>query len=508
MFKSSLIFILLNMVSKPLGLVREMLIGSTFGSSGMVDAYVSATKIPNLLLTMFTEGAIGTAFLPIYNKVAIEQGQEKANKFLYSLINLIFIFSLLFTSVLYIFSDPILRILINFSDQERFYIANQLLKITSFNFIFISFVGLLSSVLNNYNKFALSACTGIVMNLSIILGILFFKDNISIYKLGYLYVLSGAMQVIILVPSLMKITKKYLFIFDWKDKNVKELFVTMLPVMIGMFGIQINEIVDNRYATMLPVGTVSSLNYATRLYFLPLSLFAISLSVVIFPTLSKAAIKNDTKLVKNILEQGMNMLTILIIPSMFILISYSEEIVRLLYKRGQFTENSVIMTSEILQMYSLGLLFYSSIQLLARVHYGYKNRKLTIISSFCGIVVNIILDGLLYKEYKHQGLTFATTIAGLVNFMILFLSVRKRYVKINLRKYIMTLILTISVSLVSFYITDSLTKIIKISDIFGKYAIIFIIIIFLILYLVFIMLLYYKEIKKYVCRRTKKSNNS
>lgn len=493
MFKSSIIFILLNMISKPLGLVREMLIGSTFGSSGLVDAYVSATKIPNLLLTMFTEGAIGTAFLPIYNKIMINEGEEKANKFFYSLINFIFIFSLIFTLILYFFSEQILGILINFSDNERFYIANQLLKITSFNFIFISFVGLLSSLLNNYNKFALSACTGIAMNLAIILGILFFKDNMDIYKLGYLYVLSGSVQVLLLVPSMLKITKKYLFIFNWNDPNVKELFVSMIPVMIGMFGVQINEIVDNRYATMLPVGTVSALNYAIRLYFLPLSLFAISLSVVIFPTLSKAAVKKDSLLVKNILEKGMNMLTILIIPSMFILIGYAEDIVRLLYKRGQFTEESVIITSQVLQMYSLGLLFYSSVQLLARVHYGYKNRKLTIIASFCGIAINILLDGLLYKEYKHMGITFATTIAGLVNFLILFASVRKRYAKINIVKYIINIVLATILSISSFY----LTKLVKLS-LLGKYEVIANVFVFVVIYLLFLILIHFNKIKAYI----------
>jgi len=180
-------------------------------------------------------------------------------------------------------------------------------------------------------------------------------------------------------------------------------------------------IIDNRFATKLSTGTASALNYASRLYLLPIGVFAISLSVVIFPTLSQAVVKNERKKVKRVVEQGLNMLSFLIVPSTVILYGYAREIVTLIYKRGNFSDKNVIVTTETLQFYALGLLFFSTIHLLTRSHYVYKDRTIPVISSFISIGCNILLDNLLYKQYAHKGLTFATSFAAFVNFTIFML---------------------------------------------------------------------------------------
>ena len=141
-----------------------------------------------------------------------------------------------------------------------------------------------------------------------------------------------------MLPQFFQIIKKYKFIFNLKDEYVREMFLLMIPTLIGIFGYQINEIVDNNFATRLSAGTASALNYASRLYLLPIGVFAISLSVVIFPTLSQAVVKNQRKKVKNTIQKGLNMLVFLIIPSSTVLMGYAEPIVTLIYKRGHFSD--------------------------------------------------------------------------------------------------------------------------------------------------------------------------
>ena len=500
MFKSSFIVMVINMLSRILGLVREMIIGSVFGASGMTDAYVSATKIPNFFTTLFGEGSLGTVFIPIYNRGLEEKGKEKTDEFVFSLLNLIIAFTSTMSVIMILFSKQILKITTGFADPERFEAANGLLKIVAFYFLFIALSGVVSSLLNNYKKFAVAASMGIVFNLVIIVGTLLLKNKMGIYGLGVAYLLSGVFQLLMMLPQFFQIMKTYKFVFNLKDPYVKEMFVLMVPTLIGIFGYQINEIVDNRFATMLPAGTASALNYASRLYLLPIGVFAISLSVVIFPTLSRAVVKNKRKKVRKVVQEGLAMLAFLIVPSSVILFGYAREIVTLVYKRGHFSNKAVTLTSETLQFYALGLLFFSTIHLLTRSHYVYKDRKLPVISSFIGIFTNILLDFLLYKQYRHVGLTFATSFAAMVNFLILFVSLQRRYVRINVLKYIAILVISLGGSLLSF----TISKLVKVSFL-GSLSIVVNLLIFLIIYLLIwiavFMIFADDKFKKDVARR-------
>lgn len=500
MFKSSFIVMVINMLSRILGLVREMIIGSVFGASGMTDAYVSATKIPNFFTTLFGEGSLGTVFIPIYNRGLEEKGKEKTDEFVFSLLNLIIAFTSTMSVIMILFSKQILKITTGFADPERFEAANGLLKIVAFYFLFIALSGVVSSLLNNYKKFAVAASMGIVFNLVIIVGTLLLKNKMGIYGLGVAYLLSGVFQLLMMLPQFFQIMKTYKFVFNLKDPYVKEMFVLMVPTLIGIFGYQINEIVDNRFATMLPAGTASALNYASRLYLLPIGVFAISLSVVIFPTLSRAVVKNKRKKVRKVVQEGLAMLAFLIVPSSVILFGYAREIVTLVYKRGHFSNKAVTLTSETLQFYALGLLFFSTIHLLTRSHYVYKDRKLPVISSFIGIFTNILLDFLLYKQYRHVGLTFATSFAAMINFLILFVSLQRRYVRINVLKYIAILVISLGGSLLSF----TISKLVKVSFL-GSLSIVVNLLVFLIIYLLIwiavFMIFADDKFKKDVARR-------
>ena len=169
MFKSSFIVMIINMLSRILGLVREMIIGSVFGATGMTDAYFSATKIPNFFTTLFGEGSLGTVFIPIYNRGIEEQGKERTDEFVFSVLNLIVAFTSTMSILMILFSRQILKITTGFADPERFETANMLLKIVAFYFLFIALSGVVSSLLNNYKKFAVAASMGIVFNLTILL---------------------------------------------------------------------------------------------------------------------------------------------------------------------------------------------------------------------------------------------------------------------------------------------------------------------------------------------------
>lgn len=436
MFKSSIIVMSLNMVSRILGLIREIMMAYFFGSTGYTDAYFASTRIANLFTTLLGEGSLGTVFIPLYKQKQKEYGDEGAKNFLYSIIMLVFEFTLTIAFITCIFSKQILKYLIRFEDGSRMNMADSMLKIMAFYIIFISLSGIASSLLNSYSKFLISTSVAIVFNITLILGIYISGKTIGIYLMAYVFLLSGLLQLLIQLPEFFKIVGRIKFKIDLKDPFVKEFFIMMLPTLVGIFAYQINELIDTSFAALLTEGTISAINYASRLYLLPIGVFAISLSVVIFPELSDAVVHKNIDKEKAIFLRGLNLLSFLIIPSMFGLFFYSEDIIRLIYSNGgRFSNDSVVMTSQILKCYALGLLFFATNHLLSREHFVHKNRKTTVYASIIAICINVLLDYLLYKPYAHIGLTMATSISALVNYIILLTSVRINYIKFSLFKY-------------------------------------------------------------------------
>lgn len=478
MFKSSFIVMVINMLSRILGLIREMIIGSLFGASGLTDAYFAAAKFSNLFTSLFGEGSLGTVVIPLYNEKSKKEGVDAANDLIFSVMNLAIAFTSTVSIIMIVFSRPIIRIFGGLKDPSRLDVASNLLKIMAFYLMFIALSGIVASVLNNYKRFMISASTALVFNTTIIVGTLLLNKPFGIYGVGISFLLSGMFQLLMQLPEFMLIVKKYKFIFNLKDKYVRNMFLLMAPTLIGIFGFQINEFISLNFAGLLGNGVISAMNYASRLYLLPIGVFAISLSVVIFPSMSKAIVNDNWKELKKLVTRGLNLLAFLIIPSIVILFGYAKEIVTLIYKHGRFSLENVKLTSESLQFYSLGLLFFSSIHLLTRSHYVYKDRKLPVISSFISIFVNLILNIIFYKQYKHIGLTASTSIAAMVNYLILLASLKKRYININIYKYVKFVITAIFASMIAYYIS----KVINVPRI-GKFEVIVKIFIFGIVYL-------------------------
>ncbi len=158
--------------------------------------------------------------------------------------------------------------------------------------------------------------------------------------------------------------------------------------------------------------------------------------------------------------KGINLLAFLIIPCAFGLFFYSREIVSLLFAYGKFKAQNVIMTSEILRCYAVGLVFFSTNHILARVHYANKNRILPVIASFIAIGINITLAYILYQKYAHVGLTTATVISASINYLILFVSIKKQYIDFKVIRHITFLAKVIIASMICIYISNNFGNII------------------------------------------------
>ncbi|WP_278575318.1 murein biosynthesis integral membrane protein MurJ [Fusobacterium ulcerans] len=470
MFRSGLLVMIITMVSRVLGLVRATIIAYYFGASGATDAYFSAFKISNFFRQLLGEGALGSSFIPLYNEEIEIEGEEKGKEFIYSILNLIFVFSTIVTLLMIIFSQDIINLIVNGFPTETKILASQLLKIMSVYFIFISLSGMICAMLNNFKQFAIPASTSIFFNLAIILASMGFSKTFGISALAYGVVLGGAFQLLIVLPSFFKIVKGYSFKINWKDPYLKKIFILMCPMLVGIVARQVNTIVDQVFASYLQEGGVTALENATRLYLLPVGVFGVSISTVIFPVLSKAVARNDLKTAENNIVKGLNILLFLIIPSTAVLTFYSTDVIRLTLSYGKFGEEAVKVTSEALLYYSLGLYFYTAIYLMTRAFYSVKNSSYPVRFSIVSIIINIVLNFALIKPMAYRGLALSTSIASGVNFVLLVYVFRKKYMEFPLKRSLIffgKVILTTAVALgASYYVHNTIIKLVVFSAVY------------------------------------------
>lgn len=470
MFRSGLLVMIITMVSRVLGLVRAGIIAYYFGASAMTDAFFSAFKISNFFRQLLGEGALGSSFIPLYNERVESEGEENSKQFIYSILNLLFVFSTIVTILMIIFSQGIIDGIVSGFPDETKIIASRLLKIMSVYFVFISLSGMVCAILNNFKQFAVPASTSIFFNLAIILASMYFGKTYGIDALAYGVVIGGLFQLLVVLPAFFKIMKGYSFKIDWKDPYLKKIFIMICPMLVGIVARQVNTIVDQMFASYLAEGGVSALENATRLYLLPVGVFGVSISTVIFPALSKAMSKNDLDGATDNIVKGLNILLFLIIPSTAVLTFYAPEVIRLTLSYGKFDEEAVRVTSQALLYYSLGLYFYTAIYLMTRAFYSVKNSKYPVKFSIISIVINIVLNFLLIKSMAYRGLALSTSIASGVNFFLLLIVFRKKYINFSLKKsyifFIKTFVITAIALIASYKIDNTIIKLVVFSVVY------------------------------------------
>lgn len=460
MFKKSVGTMLITMISRVLGLLRGTLIAYFFGSTGLTDAYYSAFKISNFFRQLLGEGALGNTFIPLYHKKKKEQGEEESKKFIFTTLNMTFLFSLIVSISMIIFSDFIINMIVVGFDLELKLLASKLLKIMSFYFLFISLAGMIGAVLNNFGYFMIPASTAIFFNISIILSAMYLSKYFGIDALAYGVLIGGILQFLVVFFPFLKILKIYIFKIDFKDIYLKMLGLKLIPMLVGVFARQINTVVDQLFASFLIVGSITALENASRIYLLPVGVFGVTISNIVFPNLSKAAANNDKKELNKKIVSALNFLNFLTIPSMVILIFYSKDIIRLIFSYGKFSENAVKITAESLLFYSVGLIFYVGVQLMSKTFYAMGDNKRPARFSIISIIINIVLNYILINNYQHKGLAIATAISAGVNFFLLFFSYIKLYVKLDIKYIFYTNIRIFVASFVALEFTYNLKNII------------------------------------------------
>jgi putative peptidoglycan lipid II flippase len=421
LIKSTFIIMIVSLISRALGFVRDMLIAKNFGAGMYTDAYNVAVSVPEIIFTLVGL-AISTAFLPMLSKVKAKKGKREMYDFANNVINILFIISLIFFIVANIFSKEIVYIF-GFSEETSL-LAIKLLKITLLNLLFLSINACFTSLLQVNEDFVVPSILGLFFNLPMIIYLLLFR-NYDIVGLTIANVIGNFFRVAVQVPSLLTHGYRYKFLIKFKDERLKEIIILIIPVIVGAGANSLNMVVDKYIASYLEVGSVSALDYAQKLILFINTIITTSVTSVVYPLMANMLHSDDKSGFINILKKSILYLAIVLIPITIGVIIFDKDIVKVVYARGKFTEHAVDITTLALLGYGFGIFFTGIRDILNSTLFSMGKTKITTINGIIGVIVNIILSIILSKYLGIIGIALAASIAMIVTSILLFISIIK-----------------------------------------------------------------------------------
>ena len=441
LFKAASTVSLLTLVSRITGLVRELLIASTFGASAMTDAFNVAFRIPNLFRRLFAEGAFSQAFVPVLAASKAQHG-ELETKLLIDRVATLLTWALLLTCVVGVAAAPVLVWLMasGLKQDPRGFEAAVFMTRWMFPYIgFMSLVALSSGVLNTWRRFAVPAATPVLLNLAMIAaawaGAPWFKAHgiEPIYALGAGVMLGGMLQLAVQVPALMSLGLLPKIRFNWaevkaawSDPATKNIAKLMLPALLGVSVAQISLLINTQIASHLTPGSVSWLTYADRLMEFPTAMLGVAIGVVLMPQLAAAKAANDADKYSAMLDWGLRIVVLLAVPCAVALLTFAKPLVATLYHYGAFTDRDVLQTTTALMGYGVGLVGLVAIKVLAPGFYASQDIKTPVRIAIVVLVITQLLNLAFVPVLQHAGLALAIGIGALINALWLLLGLRRR----------------------------------------------------------------------------------
>jgi len=418
------------MLSRVLGLARELIFAGLFGAGRGMDAFLTAFRVPNLLRDLFAEGALSTAFITVFSQRIATDGEASAWKLASKMASLTTVFMSLVSLIGVVFAAQLISFLAPGFPAEKAALTIHLTQIMYPFILMVSLAALVMGMLNAVNRFTAAALASSFFNIgSIAGGVLFgwwidphFGER-SLVGLAIGTLIGGLLQLGVQLPSLYKAGFRFVLDFNWRDPGVRQVLLLMLPAVIAASAVQINVMVNTIFASKLGDGPISWLSYAFRLMQLPLGVFGVAVATVTLPVVSRASALGDMGRFRSTLAKAMRLAVFLTLPSAVGLVVLAQPIIALIYQRGKFLDADTLHTSEALQYYAIGLVGYSCIKVLSPAFYAINRKWTPMMVSFLSIGMNLLLNWLFIFRFGmgHRGLALSTALSATVNFSLLYI---------------------------------------------------------------------------------------
>ncbi|TQV71218.1 murein biosynthesis integral membrane protein MurJ [Exilibacterium tricleocarpae] len=415
----------MTMLSRVLGLARDIVFARFVGSEAGADAFFVAFKIPNFLRRLFAEGAFAQAFVPVLSEYR-QRGNRAAVRALLDRVAGCLGLTLVGVTALAVLGAPVLTMVFapGFMGQEaKFALASEMIRITFPYLLLISLTGFAGAVLNSYDRFAVPAFTPVLLNIAMICAAVLLSPYFDppVLALAWGVLTAGVVQFLFQLPFLLRLGLMPHPKVDWGDPGVRRILALMAPAIFGVSVSQINLLLDTVIASFLPTGSVSWLYYSDRLAELPLGVFGIAVATVILPSLSRHHAGAGAQQFSATLDWALRVILLVAVPAALALILLAEPILYTLFQYGKTTARDVAMAGLSLRAYALGLVAFMLIKVLAPGYFARQDMKTPVKIGIVAMVANmglnvaLVLPLYFYFNIGHVGLALATALAAYLN---------------------------------------------------------------------------------------------
>ncbi len=415
-------------ISRLFGLGREVVIADHFGATAAYDAFLIAFFIPQFLRQLLAEGALATAFVPVYTRLRI--AGEDADRFANNLFSLLLVFYPVVVGIGILSAPYYVPFLASGFPPEKLALAVSIARIV-FPFIaLIGFGALFMGVLNSHHRFFSASFAPVWFNVGMIIGALFVSLRFPqrpIYGLALGVLIGGGGQLLSQLPSLRAVGVRFRFTLFPIHPGISQLFRRLGPAVLILAVAQVNMLVDNKLASHLGDGSISALQYAMRLFQLPLGVFAVSIATALLPRLSAAEAKGERGRFSRYLGDGIATSALVLLPAMVGLFIVGPDLIRLLFEHGSFQSADTLRTARALSYYVIGLLPYGLVYVQTRACYAVGRTVFPLVASILAVATNVALDLALVGSLREGGLALATAVAGAVNALALLFFLLPRF---------------------------------------------------------------------------------
>jgi putative peptidoglycan lipid II flippase len=428
--KSTSIIIIMTLISRIFGFIRDMVTANLFGAGAAFDAFSVAFRIPNFMRRLFAEGAFSQAFVPILSEYQKQKSQADIRCFISAMTGTLGITLLVVTLLGMIGAPWIIRLFapgFEISDQRSDF-AITMLRITFPYLFFISLTAFSGAILNTYNRFWVAAFTPVFLNICMIATAIWWSPRFitPIISLAWGVFIAGMAQLLFQWPFLKRLHLISWPKIDFCNIGVMRVLKLMVPALFGTSVGQVNLLVDTWFASLLTVGGVSWLYYSDRLMEFPLGVFGVAISTVILPHLSRYHALQAQEHFSLTLDWALRAVLLIGIPAAVVLAIVSGPLLSTLFQYGKFDGYAVMMARKSLSAFAIGIAPFMLVKVLAAGFYAKQNVRIPVRIGIGAMVANMLFNILLIQPLAHAGIAMATSLAALLNTACLYYFLRQR----------------------------------------------------------------------------------
>jgi len=426
---AAFVITLAGLASRFLGLIRDRLLAGSFGAGDTLDIYYAAFRIPDLVYNLLILGALSSALIPVFTSLISKDQESEAWDLINGVANILFFFIILISIVFCLLAPWIMQWLTPGFSPEKMATTVSFTRIMFLSPIFLGISGIFGGILTSFRRFLVYSIAPVFYNAGIIIGVIFLTKILGPIGLAWGVVLGAFFHMLIQYPAAKKLGFRHSWMFfqSWQNKQVRKVFHLMLPRTLGIAVSQINFLVITIFASTLASGSLAVFTFAQNLQSVPLGLFGVSFAIAVFPILSSLAAKEEKAEFIKTFSVTLRQIIFFVIPLSAFIFVLRAQIVRVVLGSGKFDWEDTILTFQCLGIFAFSLFAQSAIPLFTRAFFSFHDTKTPFYIALVSEAINILLVIFLIGKMAVVGLALAFSIGSIIQGLILFFVLRKKY---------------------------------------------------------------------------------